>query len=169
MPLISVEQELEYDRWANRLFLDRVAMLDTELFTRPMGSSFASIRDSLVHMVWAEWLWLERWQGRSPREYLNSADFPTLDKLRDYWSAIEAQQIQFIDSLSKGSERRRTRYTNFQGVEWEYSLGQMIHHLVIHSAYHRGQVATMLRQLGIVPPQTDYLIFLDAHSTVRHD
>jgi uncharacterized damage-inducible protein DinB len=163
--LTPVSQELEYDRWANRLFLEAATRLDAEQFTRALGSSFASVRDTLVHMAWAEWLWLERWQGRSPQEYLNTADFPTLEKVRDYWSEIEARQERFIESLRPGSELRRVRYTNFQGVEWEYSLAQMIHHLATHSAYHRGQVATMLRQMGFVPPQTDYLVYLDTLQT----
>jgi len=167
MALIPIAQELEYDRWANRRFLDAAARLDAEQLARVMGSSFTSVRDTLVHMAWAEWLWLERWQGHSPKEYLNPTDFPTLDDVRFYWSAIEARQIQFTGSLSVGSEQRRVRYTNFQGVEWEYSLGQMVHHLVNHSAYHRGQLATMLRQLGFVPPQTDYLVWVDEQSTSR--
>jgi uncharacterized damage-inducible protein DinB len=53
------------------------------------------------------------------------------------------------------------RYANFQGIEWEYSLAEMIHHLVVHSTYHLGQVTTMLRQFGVVPPQTDFLVFVD--------
>lgn len=161
MPLTSL-QEIEYDRWANHRILDAAAQLDAEQFTRNMGSSFASIRDTLVHMVWAEWLWLKRWQGHSPKEYLNPLDFPTVDRVRDYWTEIEAGQIQFLGSLCEGSEQRRVRYANFEGVEWEYSLGQMVHHLLIHSAYHRGQVTTMLRQLGVAPPQTDYLVYIDA-------
>ena len=164
MALIPVAQELEYDRWANHHFLDAAARLDSEQFTRVMGSSFTSIRDTLVHMAWAEWLWLQRWQGRSPGEYLNPTDFPALDNVRHYWSAIELQQVTFIESLSAGSEKKRVRYTNFQGVEWEYSLGQMVHHIVNHSSYHRGQLATMLRQLGFVPPQTDYLVYVDTQS-----
>jgi len=164
MALIPMAQELEYDRWANHRFLDAAAGLDAEQFTRVMGSSFTSVRDTLVHMVWAEWLWLQRWQGHSPKEYLNPTDFPTLGNVRHYWSAIELQQVAFLESLSVESERQRMRYTNFQDVEWEYSLGQMIHHLATHSAYHRGQLATMLRQLGFVPPQTDYLVWVDSQS-----
>jgi len=161
MPLTSLLQEVEYDRWANHRILDAAAQLDAEQFTRDMGSSFASIRDTLVHMIWAEWLWLERWQGHSPKEHLNPLDFPAQVSVREYWMEIEAGQDQFLGTLREGSEQRRVRYTNFEGVEWEYSLGQMVHHLVIHSAYHRGQVTTMLRQLGVASPQTDYLVYVD--------
>ena len=52
-------------------------------------------------------------------------------------------------------------YVNFQGQKWTYELRDMVKHLVVHSAYHRGQVASLLRQLAVVPPHTDYLVFLD--------
>jgi uncharacterized damage-inducible protein DinB len=164
MQCISISQQLKYDHWANHRLLDAVTQLDAEKYVRGMGSSFPSIRDTLVHMAWAEWLWLERWQGHSPREHLNSADFPTLESIRNYWSAIEKRQMEFLGALREGSEQKGVRYANFQGIEWEYSLGEMIHHLVTHSTYHRGQVATMLRQFGIVPPQTDYLVFVDSQN-----
>ncbi len=166
MGLSPMLQELEYDRWANHLILEAAAQLDAGQFTRSLGSSFASIRDTLIHMAWAEWLWLERWQGHSPKENADPADFSTLQSVRAYWAGIEARQVRFLESLSDGYELRRVRYTNFQGVEWEYTLGQMVHHLAVHSAYHRGQVATLLRQLGFVPPQTDYLVFVDSQSSV---
>jgi uncharacterized damage-inducible protein DinB len=162
MPLASLFQELEYDRWANHRVMNATAQLDAKEFTRNMGSSFASIRDTLVHMIWAEWLWLERWQGHSPKVQLNPLDFPTQDSVREYWLEIEAGQDQFLGRLPEGSEQHRVRYTNFEGVEWEYSLGQMVHHLVVHSAYHRGQVTTMLRQVGMACPQTDYLVYEDS-------
>jgi uncharacterized damage-inducible protein DinB len=56
----------------------------------------------------------------------------------------------------------RIRYTNLKKEAWEYTLEQMVHHLTMHSAYHRGQLATLLRQLDVVPPTTDYLVYLDA-------
>jgi uncharacterized damage-inducible protein DinB len=78
---------------------------------------------------------------------------------------IHAKQIHLLESIEPGTENRRIRYVNFQGETWEYSLAQMVQHLMFHSAYHRGQLATMLRQLGKVPPTTDYLVFIDEQSS----
>ncbi len=60
-----------------------------------------------------------------------------------------------------GAEQQRLGYVNTRGERWEYTLAQMMQHVVIHSAYHRGQVVTLLRQLGAAAPTTDYLVFVD--------
>ncbi|HYV42997.1 MAG TPA: DinB family protein [Thermoanaerobaculia bacterium] len=52
-------------------------------------------------------------------------------------------------------------YVNVKGETWPYPLHEMLVHVVNHSTYHRGQVATMLRQLGKTPLSTDYLVLLD--------
>ena len=56
----------DYNAWANRRSLDAAAALTVEQFTKPLGSSFSSVRDTLAHIWGCEWLWLERFQGRSP-------------------------------------------------------------------------------------------------------
>jgi len=156
--------QLDYDRWANRLVLDAVARLEPDQFTRAMGSSFSSVRDTLVHAMWAEWLWLERWEGHSPQDSFDPGDFPTLASVRARWEEIEARRDHFLGRLQSGMEQRRQSYVNARGERWEYALGQMMQHLVIHSAYHRGQVVTLLRQLGAATPTTDYLVFLDTRA-----
>src|SRR5271156_6161507 len=64
----------DYNSWANHRTLDACAPLSEEQFTRDLRSSFRSLRDTMVHISWAEWLWLERWQGRSPDKF-SSAGF----------------------------------------------------------------------------------------------
>jgi len=161
--MISLLDQLAYDRWANHQYLDAAVKLDNEQFTRNLGSSFPSVRDTFVHLAWAEWLWVERWQGRSPQLRVTPDQFPTLAELRTYIAGIEGAQVLFLQSLPPGAEAKRIRYTNLKGETWEYTLDQMVHHLGMHSAFHRGQIATLLRQLGAAPPTTDYLVFLDAH------
>ena len=52
----------------------------------------------------------------------------------------------------------------FSGQRWEYALGHMMQHTANHSSYHRGQVVTLLRQLGKTPEATDFLVFLDENA-----
>jgi uncharacterized damage-inducible protein DinB len=158
IPLLDL---IQYNRWANHRILDAVAQLSSEEFTRNLGSSFTSIRDTLVHILWAEWLWLERWQGNSPQESFDPAQFPTVEPIRRRWVSIETEQTSFLEELVPGSERRRLSYINSRNEKWEYSLAQMVQQVTVHSAYHRGQVTTMLRQLGRTPPMTDYLVYID--------
>lgn len=56
---------------------------------------------------------------------------------------------------------RRIAYVNTKGERWEYPLGRLMQHVVNHSTYHRGQVTTLLRQLGVKPLATDLLVFHD--------
>jgi uncharacterized damage-inducible protein DinB len=150
-----------YNRWANEQFLQVCARLDHEQFVRNFGSSFPTIHDTFVHLAWAEWVWVERWQGNSPNVRANPAQYPTMASIRTYLEGVAESQLRFLRNLPPGKESLRISYTNLKGERWEYNLEQMIHHVAMHSAFHRGQLATMIRQAGSVPPTTDYLVFLD--------
>ncbi len=151
----------EYNRWANAQTLAAVSALTAEQFTRNLSSSFPSVRDTLVHILSAEWIWLKRWLGISPPAMLPAKDFPAPEAVCKRWAEIEREQTDFIDSLTEEMLVRRISYLNTKGERWEYALGQMLQHVVNHSTYHRGQIATMLRQLGQVPAPTDFLMFFD--------
>jgi uncharacterized damage-inducible protein DinB len=162
--MISLADLMAYDRWANRRYLDVIAQLDSERFTRKLGGSFDSIRDTVVHLAWAEWVWAERWQGRSPKIRAHPDHFPTPLSVRSYLTETETNQGRFVEQLQPGRETTEIRYTNLKGEVYEYTLEQMVHHLTNHSTYHRGQLATLLRQLGVAPPTTDYLDYLDSRN-----
>ena len=151
----------EYNRWANRRTLDAVSRLSAEEFTRDLGNSFPSIRDTLVHIMWAEWRWVRRWKGESPKETLDPMEFPTLASLMERWADVESEQADFVSDLTDAALDERIAYFDTAGERWEYPLRQMVRHVVNHSTYHRGQVTTMLRQLGAEPVQTDLLLMYD--------
>ena len=150
-----------YNTWANRRILNVCRPLDSPSLTRSLGNSFSSIRDTLLHVLWAEWLWLERWQCRSPKQAFAPGDFPDVGSLETRWSEIERGQQSFIDRLTDELLRERISYENMKNEKWEYTLAQMMQHVVNHSTYHRGQVTTMLRQLGANAVSTDLLLYVD--------
>jgi uncharacterized damage-inducible protein DinB len=149
----------EYDAWANRRALDSCASLTPEQFTRDLGSSFPSVRDTLAHTYGAQWLWFERWHGRVPSALPSAADFPDLQSLRDRWSELERNLAAFIDALTPAELQRVIKYKNTRGTPFEGPLEPMLAHVVNHSTYHRGQVVTLLRQLGAKPEATDLIAF----------
>ena len=67
VPLETLRELYAYNYWARDRQLEACAALSQEQFLRPMGSSFSSVRDTLAHVMGAEWIWLERWRGRSPQ------------------------------------------------------------------------------------------------------
>ena len=119
------------------------------------------MRGTLVHILWGEWAWLQRWQGESPKQAFAPEDFLDVPALEARWQLVTREQQTFIERLADERLKGRVAYENLQGQRWEYSLGHMMQHVVNHSSYHRGQVVTLLRQLGKTPEATDFLVFLD--------
>jgi len=160
----DIRQLYDYNAWANARVLDAAAALTPEQFTRDVGSSFPSVHDTLAHIMAAEHIWLMRWRGESPRKLLDAAEFPTLGDVRARWAEVERGLSEFVRGLTDESLGRVVAYTNTRGEEWRYALGPMMQHVITHSAYHRGQVTTMLRQLGARSVPTDFLVYLDEAS-----
>jgi uncharacterized damage-inducible protein DinB len=148
-----------YNSWANHRTLDSCAGLTSEPFTRDLGSSFRSVRDTLAHIYGAEWIWLERWNGRVPSALPFPSDFPDFDSVRSRWAQHEANLDAFIASLTPTELERIIKYKNTQGAPFEGPLWPMLQHVVNHGSYHRGQIATLLRQLGAKPVSTDLIVF----------
>ena len=72
----------QYNAWADRRVLDACGGLSNEQFTRNLGSSFSSVRDTVAHLYGAEWVWNERFQGHSPAASYPAATFPGLASVR---------------------------------------------------------------------------------------
>jgi uncharacterized damage-inducible protein DinB len=159
LPIIS--DGVNYNYWARDRQLQSCASLTAEQFVRPVGGSFPSLRDTMAHMVAGEWLWLERWRGRSPHALIPTGDFPAIEAVVNRWNAVEHEFREYIANLDEEALARPLTYINFQGEEWSYPLWEMISHLLNHQSYHRGQVATQLRMLGVQPPHVDFLVWLD--------
>ena len=159
---VPVIQELyRYNRWANDRMFEAVSSLTQEEFTKNLASSHPSVRDTLTHIVWAEWIWLQRWKGTSPHVVFDAKDFPHVGTLRLRWLDVEIEQRAFIETMTNESLLGLVQYVNLQGQTWRYPLWRQMYHVVNHSSYHRGQLTTMLRQLAARPIPTDFLVFHD--------
>jgi uncharacterized damage-inducible protein DinB len=159
--LNNILQLYDYNRWAGRRTLTTARALANDDFLRPMGNSFSSVRDTLAHILGAEWIYLERWQGRSPKALLDPATFPTMQSLESRWETVERDQMQFIEALTPLRLGEELAYVNLRGQHYSYPLWQQLVHVVNHSSYHRGQVTTLLRQLGAEAVSTDFLVYYD--------
>ncbi len=69
--------------------------------------------------------------------------------------------MQFIEALTPQRLREELAYINLKGQRYSYPLWQQLVHVVNHSSYHRGQVTTLLRQLGDEAVSTDFLVYFD--------
>jgi uncharacterized damage-inducible protein DinB len=157
----AIQGLYRYNSWANSRAFEAVSQLSPEAFVKDLGSSHPSVRDTLLHIVSAEWIWLQRWKGVSPRTVFQATAFPILGAVRERWSAVEAEQRAFLSRITNERLLTVVRYVNLTGQSWEYPLWRQMCHVVNHSSYHRGQLTTMLRQLGARPLPTDLLVFDD--------
>lgn len=148
-----------YDAWANQRMLDACAALSPEQFTRDLGSSFRSVRDTVAHIMGAEWLWLERFRGSSPLSLPSADQYPDLASLRARWTQFESELLAYVGGLSAADLERSFDYKDLKGNPHSNSLWQTLQHLANHGTYHRGQVTTLLRQLGAKPVGTDMIGF----------
>jgi uncharacterized damage-inducible protein DinB len=152
---------IDFNQWANRRIVAGTRSARSNDFARDLGTSFGSIRGTLVHIMWAEWIWLRRWQGQSPKQVFAAEDFADAAAIGERWKEIERGQHEFASQLTEPRLNQPVAYENLQGQRWEYTLGHMMQHVVNHSSYHRGQIVTLLRQLGASAPATDLLVFFD--------
>ncbi len=160
MSIAEVRELFAYTRWANGLMFDAAAGLSDEQLHHAIASSFPSVLGTLAHLVGAEWVWLRRWLGESPTSFPDWVAKPSLAALREKLSEVEAGREAFVAGLSDADLKRVISYKNLGGQAFSDGLAGLMRHVVNHSTYHRGQVATQLRQLGLTPPSTDLIVFL---------
>jgi len=92
---------------------------------------------------------------------LEAASFPKVQSLESRWEAVELAQRQFIEALTPQRLIEELAYLNQRGQLYSYPLWQQMVHVVNHSSYHRGQITTLLRQLGAESVSTDFLVYYD--------
>jgi uncharacterized damage-inducible protein DinB len=155
----------DYNAWANRRSIEAASALTTEKFVQPMGSSFGSVRDTLAHIWGAEWIWLERFQGRSPSSLPDPTQFQDMANLRERWDELEARLLTFVRGLAQSDLDRAFEYKTLKFGAYRNPLWESMQHVVNHGTYHRGQVTTLLRQHGAQPIATDLMHFYRERAT----
>jgi uncharacterized damage-inducible protein DinB len=155
----DLERLYEYHYWANRKLLGALSPLTAAQFIQPVAGSYGSIRNTLVHVLSAEWGWLDRCGGPARGERLNPENYPTLDSLVATWNKVEGFMRAFLARLKDEDIARPIEFALGAGPTRVLSLGELLQHGAIHAVHHRGQVALLLRVLGYVPGNFDLLIY----------
>ena len=161
---------LDYNRWANRLLLDRAVLVSPEDYLASVpGLSFGSLHATLVHTLVGEIVWLARWQGGRPPERLKDArvadriaaeDIRTFEELTLMWREEDAKQSRFIEALSDEQVERTVAYRTQHSQPYEQPLHALIAHLVNHGTQFRAEAAVRLTQLGLSPGDIDLISYL---------
>ena len=161
MDLKDLHRLLDYHYWARDVILDAVTPLTPEQFTHPVESSFKSVRDTVAHIYAADLIWYIRWRGQSPSSLLSYDSCPDVASLRAAWVDLEGKVRAFVNELGEAGVSRVFEYKLMSGAAGSTPFAEMLAHVVNHGSYHRGQVTTLLRQMGVAPPKsTDMITFL---------
>lgn len=169
MDVQDVRTQFEYVFWAHERMMGPVSGLSAEEFIRDLRSGHGSVRDTLVHMMSSDWIWLSRWHGISPTAMIEVSAFPTLDAVEDRWKSLHHELSRFLGQVRDEDLVAPVTYRTVRGEELTLPLVCTLQHLMNHNTYHRGQVATLLRQLGHEPANTDISLFFleDESRTAR--
>jgi uncharacterized damage-inducible protein DinB len=169
----AVRTMYDYSAWANRRLLDAAAALSPEAFAAPGDGGFGSVRDTLVHIVAAQRIYLGRWQAAPPVAPpvadLDPAAYPDVDSIRASWEDVEQATQAFLAGLTERDLGRVVAYVNSRGETWAYPLWQQLLHQVNHATQHRSEVAALLTRYGRSPGWLDFLVYLDELGGTRVD
>src|SRR5262245_23607737 len=124
MTVKDLERLYDYGYWANRKLLAVVSQLTPEQFTQTVAGSFGSVRNTLVHVMSAEWGWLDRCGGHARGPMLDPADYPTAESLVETWTRVETWVRAFLAELKDEDLLRHVAYKNPRGEPRSMPLGE---------------------------------------------
>lgn len=155
------EAHARYNRWMNERLYAVAATLSDEERKRDMGAFFRSIHGTLNHLLLTDRIWLARFTGQAPPSATSLAQelFADFDELRRERAKTDEAIDAFVATLDGAKLDATLRYES-RGKAWEHPLWWAIGHLFNHQTHHRGQVTTLLMQLGHDPGVTDMLALL---------
>jgi len=151
----------KYNQWANAKILDAAARVTQEQYLAPASFPHGGLRGTLVHALFAEWIWRKRWEGTSPTIRFKPEEFPTLETLRARWLEEEKQLMDFVENLTDERLNSPFHYSSTKGEPFSRILWQAMAHVVNHGTQHRSEAAALLTDFGHSPGDLDFIYFLD--------
>lgn len=148
-----------FNLWANQRVCDFLAEVEEEKLNAEIVSSFTSLRKTVFHVYGAQALWLKRIGGESPSafpSYESKSSSETMQGLLE----TSQQLIAYVESRSEEQLMEMLDYKNVAGESFTSCIRDIMQHVVNHATFHRGQIITMLRQVGYTKLfPTDYVAF----------
>lgn len=149
-----------YNTWANGQLLATALTLPEEAQKREIGSSFPGVYKTFLHLLDAENIW---WQRIKLQEKIDIPSHTFSGDMLALSNSLQQQDRQWQEWVAAANENALQHefiYYDLKKERHKQPVYQMLLHLFNHSTYHRGQVVTMLRQLGVVKiPATDFIVW----------
>ena len=151
----------KYNAWSNAKILNAASDITQEQYLAPAPFPHGGLRGTLVHALFAEWVWCNRWEGIPPTSKLKPEEFPTFASLRARWAVEETRLMKFVADLTDERLYSKFKYTSTEGYPYEKVLWEAMAHLVIHGTQHRTEAAAILTGIGHSPGDIDLIVFLN--------
>jgi uncharacterized damage-inducible protein DinB len=159
MTLQEIKLLHAFNSWADNRILDAIMAMPAEKVMQDLKASHGSIHGTLVHLVGAEKMWLSRWVGKPDPSFLSATEAPTVDAVKNIWITVGFETAKFLGTMTDRKLQDTFTLKTPKGDTFTHVYWQAFQHMVDHCSYHRGQIVTMMRQQGIVPPTTGLIIF----------
>lgn len=155
-----IKKYAAYNYWANKKLIELLATLPSEVLLQEVVSSFTSIQKTLYHIYDAEHIWYQRLIQSNDLHWPPSSKFQDTDSPLLILEASETL-LHFVNGKDESYFQESTEYHDTKGNAYQTPNEEILHHVFNHSAFHRGQLITLLRQAGIDKlPQTDFIAYV---------
>jgi len=150
----------KYNQWSSQKILDAASQVTHEQYLAPASFPHGGLRGTLVHALFAQWIWRMRWEGTSPTQRFKPEDFPTFTSLRARWEEEENKLLAFVDGMTDERLNNKFIYKSTDGKQHERILWQAMAHLINHSTQHKTEAAALLTDFGHSPGDIDMIYYL---------
>ena len=157
MTLADIRLLFEFNYWAKASMLGAVDSLPEAELYKDLKTSFKSVHGTILHICSAENNWLQRSTGNPSPKSLRIEDFPDYAAVKAKWVLVESGVVNHINSLTEEQLQQSFSFTTSDGKSVPTVRWHALQHMVNHGTYHRGQVTSMIRQLGGTPVSTDLI------------
>lgn len=149
-----------YNLWANQRISDVVTNLSEEQLDQEIKSSFPSIRLTVSHLWDVESVWWQRMKLKETVEWPGKSFNGTILELTTHLLHQSKQWKEWVDLATEAALEHEFIYKNSKRDQFKQPVYEVLHHLFNHQAFHRGQLVTMFRQVGLTEiPNTDLIAF----------
>ena len=152
-----LQQYADYNTWANRILFERISKLSEEQLHQEIASSFPSVYKTMVHMWQAEDIW---WQRLKLVENITALSETFKGDFNELTAGLARQSAMWKQWVDTATEPQLTHVFAYVRNKEQHKIKveDMLLHLFNHATFHRGQLVTLLRQLGQVDkiPSTDF-------------
>lgn len=154
-----VQLSASYNEWMNKKLYELCAQLSDEERKTNRKAFFKSIHGTLNHLLLADKAWMGRFEGKPfIVDSLDQELYADFEELREERQHTDTRILRWASNISMADLSGELGYQSVLSPgQKSCKLWIAVYHLFNHETHHRGQLTTLINQLGINPGVTDLL------------